>query len=185
MKIRKFIEFIKEELNDTPEEYISDVLVDIKRKIDMMFEDQKEGEEPKEFKPKSIKQAKEDSKENKVSFRDLGVTKESSEISKYSAMYDTYTLWLTDEKAAYCLIFMVDIKDGIPKDPNVDFSSDDIEKCSIKYKKYDLDKVEIAGPPLRKTINIKDISEEFLVDLKIELDKKLGGDTDEEFEIET
>ena len=183
MKIRKFIEFIKEELNDTPEEYISDALSYIKRKIDKMFEDQKEGEEP-ESKPKSIKQAKEDSKENKVSFRDLGVTKESSEISKYSAMYDTYTLWLTDEKAAYCLIFMIDIKDGMSKDPNVDFSFKDIEKCSIKFKKYDLDKVEIQGSPLRKTINIKDINEEFLVNLKIELDEELGKD-EEEFEIET
>jgi hypothetical protein len=72
----------------------------------------------------------------------------------------------------------------MPKDPNVDFSFKDIEKCSIKFKKYDLDKVEIIGPPIRKTVDIKDIDEDFLVNLKIELDKELGED-DEEFEIET
>ena len=185
MKIRKFIDFINEELNDKPEEYISDALGYIKRKIDKMFEDQIESEEPsKESGPKSVKQAKEDSKENKVSFRDLGVRLESSEVSKYSAMYDSYTLWMTDDKAAYCLIFTIDIKDGMPKDPNVDFSFKDIEKCSIKFKKYDIDKVEIIGPPIRKTVDIKDINEDFLVNLKIELDEELGED-DEEFKIET
>jgi len=184
MKIRKFIDFINEELNDTPEEYISDALGFIKRKIDKMFEDQPESEESKESKPKSIKQAKEESKENKVSFRDLGVRLESSEISKYSRMYDSYTVWFTDDMAAYCLIFTIDIKDGMPKDPNVDFSFKDIEKCTIKFKKYDLDKVEIIGPPIRKTVDIKDINEEFLVNLKIELDDELGEDN-EEFEIET
>jgi len=185
MKIRKFIDFINEELNDTPEEYISDALGNIKRKIDKMFEDQIEEEPSDESGPKSVKQAKEDSKENKVSFRDLGVRLESSEVSKYSAMYDSYTVWFTDDKAAYCLIFAIDIKDGMPKDPNVDFSFKDIEKCTIKFKKYDLDKVEIIGPPLRKTIDIKDINEEFLVNLKIELDEDLGDDNEEEFEIET
>ena len=127
MKIRKFIDFINEELNDTPEEYISDALGNIKRKIDKMFEDQIEEEPSDESGPKSVKQAKEDSKENKVSFRDLGVRLESSEVSKYSAMYDSYTVWFTDDKAAYCLIFAIDIKDGMPKDPNVDFSFKDIE----------------------------------------------------------
>ena len=37
MKIRKYIEFIKEELQDTPENYVSTVLTFLKKKLDNLF----------------------------------------------------------------------------------------------------------------------------------------------------
>lgn len=186
MKVRKFIEFINEEFNDTPEEYISTALSQIKRKIEKMFDFQEQpGEEPVEPKTKTIKKAKEDSEDkNKITFKDLGIRLESSEVSKYSKMYDSYTVKFSDDNATYALIFMIDIKDGIPKDPSADFSFKDIEKCTIKFKKYDLDRVDIIGQ-LSKTIDIKDINEEFLINLKIELDELFGDEDVEEFEIET
>ena len=37
MKIRKFYDFINEELNDTPETYINSLLTKLKRDVDRMF----------------------------------------------------------------------------------------------------------------------------------------------------
>jgi hypothetical protein len=186
MIVRKYLDFIKEEFQETPESYISTALTAIKQKIDKMFDFQ-EGdldnppeaeEDPTKIKKLSTKDS------NKMSFEDLGVTLESSEISKYSKMYDSLTVKYTDDENTYTLILMIDIKEAIPKDPEENFDSDDIEKCYIKFKKYSLDNLtEIIGQ-ISKNIDIKDIDEEFLIDLKIELDDKFGGDNDE-FEIET
>ena len=187
MKIRKFIDFINEEFNDTPESYIAVALSQIKKKIDAMFEYQEaeandEPSEPKK-KSKSIKKAKNDSREKSgMSFKDLGVRLESSEISKYSKMYDSLTVKFSDDNATYNLFIAIDLKEAIPKDPEKDFSDDDINKCYIKFKKYNLDTFEVIGQ-LTKNVKIKDIDEEFLIDLKIEIDEKFGGD-EEEFEIE-
>lgn len=184
MKVRKFIEFIKEELQDTPETYISTLLQKLKVKIDKMFEDQMPDEDNGGGKEKSVKQAKADSKQkDKMSFKDLGIRLESSEISKYSKMYDSLTVTFTDDRNMYTLILMIDIKEGIPKDPNKDFSIDDIEKCYIKFKKYDIDKFDIIGQ-ISKNVEVKKVDEEFIIDLKIELDE-MFGDEDDEFKIET
>ena len=188
MRVRKYLDFIKEEFNETPESYISTALSQIKQKIDKMFDFQ-EGDidnppEPEEDPTKIKKISTKDS--NKMTFEDLGVTLESSEISKYSKLYDSLTVKFTDDSNTYTLIIMIDIKEAIPTDQEKEknFDSDDIEDCYIKFKKYSLDNLtEIIGQ-LNKNIKIKDIDEEFLIDLKIELDEKFGGDEDE-FEIET
>ncbi len=191
MKIRKYSEFINEEImNDTPESYVEIALNQLKKKIDKMFEFQ-EGEsdanepadELEKDKSKSIQKAKSESKDkSKMSLKDLGVRLDSSEVSKYSKMYDSLTIKFTDDGATYNLYIAIDIKDAMPKDATKDFSYEDIEKCYIKFKKYDLDTFEVIGQ-ITKNIEIKKIDEEFLVDLKIEIDDKFGDE--EEFEIET
>jgi transposase len=188
MKIIKFIEFIKEELNDTPESYVELALAQIKRKIDIMFDFQRDSdtEEPKpEPKNKSVNQAKKDSKEkSKMNLKDLGVRLESSEISKYSKLYDSLTVKFSDDDATYSLILMIDLKEALPKDATKDFSYEDIKKCYIKFKKYDLDTFEIIGQ-LTKNVEVKDINEDFLINLKIELDEKFGSEESElQFETE-
>lgn len=185
MKIIKFTEFIKEELiNDTPESYIELALKQLKKKIDKMFEFQEyenpESEESEEG--KSIRKAKAESKGKKMSFKDLGVRLESSEISKYSKMYDNLTVKFSDPNAWYNLYIAIDLKDALPKDANKDFSYEDIEKCYIKFKKYDANTDDVVGQ-ITKNVEIKKIDEEFLIDLKIEIDDKFGDE--EEFEIET
>ena len=57
------------------------------------------------------------------------------------------------------------------------------KNCFIKFKKYDLQTFEVLGQ-MTKNVKIKDIDENFLVDLKIELDETFG-DEDEKLEIET
>jgi hypothetical protein len=190
MKIRKYADFINEEIiNDTPESYVEIALKQIKRKIDKMFEFQENEEQPedqpieKEGNEKSIKRAKAESKDrSKMSLKDLGVRLESSEISKYSKMYDNLTVKFSDDAATYNLYLAIDLKDALPKDATKDFSYEDIKTCYIKFKKYDLDTFEVIGQ-ITKNVEIKKIDEEFLVDLKIEMDDKFGEE--EEFEIET
>lgn len=190
MKIRKFIEFIKEEFNDTPETYIETALGQIKKKIEKMFEfegqeEDSMGEPEAKPKNKSVKAAKEEgiSKDKSMTFKDLGVRLESAEISKYSKQYDNLTVKFSDDEATYNLFIMIELKEAMPKEPDADFSIDDIEKCYIKFKKYDLDTFDVIGQ-ITKNVNIKDINEEFLINLKIELDDKFGEEG-EEFSIET
>lgn len=183
MSIKKFYNFIKEELmNDTPENYVETVLNRLKIKINKMFEDQVE---PSEKRPdnKSIKQAKKDSKDkSKMSFKDMGVTLESNEVSKYSKMFDSLTVKFSDNLDSwYTLIVMIDIKEALPK-PDKDFSADDIKMSFIKFKKYDANTDDLIGQ-ITKNVEIKKIDEDFLIDLKIELDDEFADD--EEFEIET
>jgi hypothetical protein len=191
MKIRKYTEFINEEImNDTPESYVEIALNQLKRIFDKMFEFQ-EGEsdvnepsdELEKDGSKSIQRAKAESKDkSKMSLKDLGVRLDSSEVSKYSKMYDSLTIKFTDDEATYNLYLAIDLKDAMPKDATKDFSYEDIEMCYIKFKKYNLDTFEVIGQ-ITKNVKIKDIDEEFLIDLKIEIDDKFGDE--EEFEIET
>lgn len=179
MKVFKYSEYIKEELQDTPESYIETALAQLKKKLDKLFDDDIDKDTNKVLSPKELEKV--DSK--KMSFKDLGIRLESSELSKYSKLYDSLTIKFSDDNNTYALIIMIDIKEAIPEDKEKDFDIDDIEKAYIKFKKYDLDTFEILGQ-LSKNVKLKDINEEFLIDLKIELDDKFS-DEDEEFEIET
>jgi len=183
MKIRKFVDFINEEFNDTPEAYIETALKQLQKKIGKMFEDQVDLEDNKEEGNSSIAKAKSKGKSKKLSFKDLGVQLESSEISKYSKLYDSLTIKFSDADATYNMLLLIDLKDGMAKDPTKDFSFEDIENCFIKFKKYDLQTFEVIGQ-MTKNVKMKDIDENFLVDLKIELDETFGDD-DEKLEIET
>jgi hypothetical protein len=179
MKIIKYTQFIKEELQDTPESHISVALGFLKKKIDKMFDYQETIDKNDEDRPEKIKKIK---KSEKMTFEDLGVRLESSEISKYSKLYDSLTVKFSDDNSTYALIIMIDIKEGLPKDAEKDFEMTDIEKCYIKFKKYDLDTFEVIGQ-ISKNVEFNKIDEDFLIDLKIELDDKFGDE--EEFEIET
>ncbi|MCK9477755.1 MAG: hypothetical protein M0R46_17720 [Candidatus Muirbacterium halophilum] len=183
--IKKYAEFILE-MNDTPESLIEVVLNQIKRNIDKMFEFQEELEEPNsnEVVGKSIEQAKKDSKDKtKLSFKDLGVRLESSEISKYSQQYDSLTIKFSDDNSMYNLYLTIDIKDALPDSEDSEFTSDDIKKCFIKFKKYDLDTLDVVGQ-ITKNADVDRIDEDFLIDLKIEIDEKFGDDEEFELEIE-
>jgi hypothetical protein len=194
--IKKYIEFINEEItNDTPESNISIVLKQLKMKIDKMFEYQENMTDDDSVniidqgftdrkKEKGIQQAKDDSKDkSKISFKDLGVKLESNEISVYSKMNDSLTVKFSDDMFTYTLYISINLKEAIPDDINHEFQLDDIKTCYIKFKKYDLDTFEVIGQ-LTKNVNIKDIDEDFLVDLKIECDEKNPSEQ-EEFKIET
>ena len=187
MKIIKFKQFIlNEDVLETPSNMTSTALNQLKRVIDKIFEYQETefGKEKPEEKVK-IKKLKKKSKE-KMSFEDLGVRLESSEVSKYSKMHDSLTVKFSDDQFTYTLIISIDIKEGLPKTENKAMM------CDVKFKKYDLDTFEIIGQlpsPIDGDkseylkIEINKIDEDYLIDLKIKLDESTGEE--EEFKIET
>ncbi len=119
-----------------------------------------------------------------MSFKDLNVRLESSKVSKYSKMYDSLTVKFSDDRNTYTLIILIDFKESTPKDPTKDFTIKDIKKCYIKFKKYDLDNIDIIGQ-ISKNVEVKNIDEDFLIDLKIEMDEQYGDKDKGEFEIQT
>ena len=178
-KIYKYLEFINENLEDTPEQYAFNALSKLKRKLEKMFA-HSEADEKGE-----IKRIGEKDKENNnnMSFVDLGIQLQSIELSKYSKIYDNIKMKFSDEKYLYDIMFTIDLKDAVPKDTDKDFSDNDIKNCFIKFKKYDAETFDLIGQ-ITKTVKIKEIDENKLIDLKIELDDDYG-DEGEEFEIET
>lgn len=183
MRIKKF-ELFKESLNedlayDTPSQYVSMALKKLQSKINKMFDyvPDKTGEGGEPF-----KSPKESGDENKISFKDLMVNMDSSEISKYSKLNDSLTITFSDSDYVYKLIILINIKEGIPEDKEKDFSFKDVKNCFMKLKKYDINTYEIIGE-ISKNVEISKIDEEFLINLKIELDEDFNEE--EEFEIET
>ncbi|NDF16542.1 MAG: hypothetical protein EB079_01040 [Verrucomicrobia bacterium] len=138
MSIRKFKQFITEELNDPQETYIKMLLMNIREEINSIFEEESENIPSGE---KTISQAKLDSKKKKKkTLKDQGITLESSEISLYSRLYDSLTIKFSDNLSSwYSVIILIDLKDAAPKDPKKDFRMEDIKKATIKIRKYDSD----------------------------------------------
>ena len=93
-KIYKYLEFINENLEDTPEQYAFNALSKLKRKLEKMFA-HSEADEKGE-----IKRIGEKDKENNnnMSFVDLGIQLQSIELSKYSKIYDNIKMKFSDEK---------------------------------------------------------------------------------------
>lgn len=162
MKIKKYIKFIKENIHDTPESYISSMLNVIKVKIEKMFDNEIEDDE--------------------MSFSDLNVSLESVDISKYSKLYDSLTVKFSDPDFAYTMIIIIDIKEAVLDDTK-DFELDDIKKCYIKFKKYDLNNFDLLGQ-IDKNIKIKDIDQNLIIDLKLEIDETFGIEDTDSFKIE-
>lgn len=197
MKVIKWNQFINEDFQDPPEEYIKSALKKLQKKVESFFEDsenerdnlevdyapEKEGEEVMTM-SQALRKGKENKKsEGKMSFKDLNVHLESSEMSKYSAIYDSLTFKFSDTENYYSLYITIPLEEGMNKDKDKEFSDKDIESCVVKFKKYDIHDFELIGQVGPREVKIKDINEEFLVDLKIEIDDEFGEE--EEFEIET
>ena len=180
-KIYKYSEFLKENMADTPEQYIVNVLTKLKTKIEKMFShDTVENGEVKRF---GELKSKERMDSGAMTFKDLGIELQSLELSKYSKMYDNIKLIFSDSESRYDVSFTIDLKDAVNKDTEKDFSDDEIDKCFVKFKKYDADNFSLVGQ-LTKTVKIKDVDEDLIIGLKIDLDKEYGVD-EEEFEIQT
>jgi hypothetical protein len=178
MIIYKYIDFIKEGLQDPPEEWIKNTLLKVKKSIEDIFN---KGESIEEYNPdnvESLSNAIERGKnlDKDKSLTDLGVELTDIELSKYSAEYDSLKVIFTDGENRYDLYITIPLKLAIESKKND--NSYDIKDCFIKFKKYNFD-MELSGSIPPKKVKISDINEDFFIELKIELD----SDSDEEFEI--
>ena len=179
MKIYKFNDYILNEsaIGNTPEETIKLLLTKFKRRIEKMF-----SEEDEQVDTFDESTNKERVKDGGMSFKDLDIRLESSEISQYSYKNQNLKVIFSDGENRYDLIITVDLKDAITEEEDKIINVGDIEKCSVEFKKYTND--ELIGN-ITKYIDVKEIDEELLMDLKIELDEAFDeGDDNEELEIE-
>jgi hypothetical protein len=161
----------------------------LKKKIENLFEESVpqdvEGEESKvTTMSDALKKGKEEEKEkSKMSLSDFGLELQSSEFSKYSATLDNIKFIFSDEEFRYDLYITIPLEEALIKDKEKDFSDKDIKKCFVKFKKYQIDNSELIGQ-ISKNAEIANIDEDFIVELKIELDEEFG-DESEKIEIET
>ena len=184
MDIIRFNDFINENMHDSPEEYIKIRLNKLKIKIEKLFEKPAEKEEGVIKMSDALKKGKEkEQKDSQLSLSELGLNLESSEFSKYSAMNDSIKFIFTDSDSRYDLYITIPLEEGIVKDKTKDFSDSDIKKCFVKFKKYSGEDFRILGQ-ISKNAEIDNIDEDFLVELKIELEDQFG-ETGETVEIET
>lgn len=187
MKIKKYTEFI---LETAPiESYSNDLLTQLKIKIQKMFEFQKD--EVDDSDDMTIKKAKLSSNDkNKPTFKEFGLNLESLELSTKS---NSLTLKFSDDECAYTFFISVKAAEvandivknsgDVPEDAD-DFRTEDIKKCRISFKKYSNDNVsEILGQIPERNVDPKEIDEEFIINLKLDVDDKYGEK--EEFVIET
>ena len=167
-KILRYSDFFENkinEMNDTPETYIKGKLMELKKAIDDLF-NEKESDDSEEENI-SINKAKENSnkKDKKiVNLSAQGVKLHSSEISVYSQTDDSLTVKYSDSDGVYNLYISINIKDGMPKDPNADFSTDDITKMYVKFKKYGVDNIDLIGQTTHN-VNIEKEDGEFKLSL--------------------
>ena len=186
MKIIKFNQFLNENVYDSPEEYIKIRLSKLKSKIEKYFESVESPDDEDELIKMSdaLKRGKDkESKKSKLSLAELGLKLESSEFSKYSAINDSIKFIFTDSEARYDLYITIPLDLAIPKDKTKDFTDKDIKSCFVKFKKYELENFTLVGH-ISKNTEIDSIDEDFIVDLKIELDDEFNTDI-EKIEIET
>ena len=177
MRIIPFSEYYKlnETINDNPEQYIKTILLQIKNKLEKMF--QTESEE-------GVKKFSKEKESEEMNFAELGLQLQSLELSRYSKTLDNVKLKFSDEEYLYDLLIGIDIKEAVPKNDK-QFKLEDIKTCFIKFKKYDLHEPGEVLAELTDNIKIKDIDEDLLVSLKLKLDEQTGEGETEQFEIET
>lgn len=186
MKIIKYSDFINETVA-TIEEYSNSLLSVLKKRIDKMFEFQGEPEKGSEQEQMTIKKVNIKSRKDQVkpTFKEFGVKLDSSEISNKN---NNLTVKFSDDDNTYSIFIKVDTSEvaqdiaAATGEEGKNFSIDDIKKCHITLKKYDINTFEIIGQ-LDKNTEVKGLDEEFLIQLKIELDDMF--DDDEKLEIET
>jgi len=194
MIIKKYLQYIKEDKeedgedvgytsSDTPESYIKSKLSIIKTDIEGMF-----GDEPKDTGESSaddpdLERKIKDSDET-ITFEDLGLKLESSEMSYLTKTHQNLTVKFSDEIYYYTIIFRIDLKQVTDKeDTEKELDLNDIKKCFVKFKKYKIEGFELIGE-ITDNVEIDEINEDYLLNLKLELDEKFGGDDTEYLSIE-
>ncbi len=169
MEIIKFVDFIKESFSDTPEEYIKMELLKLKRKIDGFFDvEEEQSEDVVSTMSDALKRGERKEKSEKdISFSELGLVLQSSEISKYSTIYDNLVVKFSDSDFLYNLYVTIPLDEAVSDDDG----KKKIEKCYVKFKKYDLDTFDLIGQ-ITRNIEIKKLDEDYIVELKIDLDEE-------------
>ena len=198
-KILKYMEFIKEDVENRSAILMRGKLTKIKNALEKLISSDDENEGNDEIQSISVLNAKE--KGNKdLTLKDLGVTQDSSELLKNrSSIVDSITFKFSDgDSSSYTLYISTSIKDNVAAQ-----TEDDVKKFLVNFKKYN-SALEYYGDINKNNveINIDDDNnlkisvlnekegqeseesgesggmslEDFLLDMKLEIDKTYGGE---------
>lgn len=159
---------INDPVNDNPEVYIMSALKKLKRKIESYFNYINE------------------SVDENLTFKDIDAKLESIEITKGTKTHKTLTFKYTTMDSYYTVYIRVNLKEALDAIKNKEELIDEsIQKCFLKMKKIDTKSFEELGM-LNRNLNISEIDEQLLIELKLELDDSsvFTGDEDETLKIE-
>lgn len=177
MRIKKFYEFINEELKTDPVNYIGLLLKELKHKIDSYFDDNSKPGEVLNYSTLNNKEEKE------MSFQELNLHLNSSEISTINKIEDSLTIKFDDGEAEYSLLIAVPLKSNTEA-----IDVDDIRSCQIKLKKYNFETTDYIGE-IEEPVDgddsiLKLIDEDYIINLIVKLNDRFSDDQ-EDFKIET
>ena len=169
MKIQKFREYLILEGN-SPEEYMANLLNQIKAKLDPIFD------------PNKVRTLK-DFKNSNLELLD------TPEVDKFPITARSLKYKFSDDgHSVYELTFTVDLKDAINPKPDEDYKTSEIKKVHVSFKKYTTEgtSLNMVGQLMDRTVAPDEINPDFLIQLKLDLDEgKTEADEEEEFKIET
>ena len=168
MKVQKYIEYLVLE-GATPENYMDQVLVGIKSRLDPVFDEEKV-KKLKDFKNANLRLL------NDPSPDDWAATSRSL---KYK--------FTDDDTQVYILTITVDLKDAVSQTPDQDYKTSDLKKVIVKFDKYSNKdgSLEIVDKLMDRTVEPEEINPDFLIKLKVDLDNgKTEAQEEEEFSID-
>lgn len=152
---------------EDPSYYINQAIEKVKRKILSFFEKPEPNEKGRVNNDTS-------------SYYSQGV--EVMDVKKTDLpMSKTLIVKYNDSEYMYHLMVTIDLSQGIPKEDDEVASTDMIEYCGVKFKKYDSSN-KLLGQLDRQEIRLDNIDQDFIDTLNAELDDKYSIDND--FEIE-
>lgn len=115
---------------------------------------------------------------------EMGLELISNDVYTQSPLVDTLRVIFNDNDTRYDLYIIINLRDVI-KDSNMDeFNITDIKFAYAKLKKYvsTEDSFELLGE-LDKKIQIGEISQDFILEFKMELDDFFDSENDDDFKI--
>lgn len=167
-KVYNYLEFLLE--GNTPEDYIRQCFQNIENKIKQAFNQESDDK---------VKKMSDFSKFN-LKLDDL--TPHMNSFSRKNL-----TVKFSDnEENVYVLNIAMNVEDAVNQNKDQDYNVSDIKKAHVTFKKYN-DKtgnVEIENQLLDRTVDPEVIDGDFLIKLKMDLDKGVEP-SEEEFKIET
>ena len=175
MKVQKFREYLILE-GDTPENFMQDCLGKIKKKLDPLFNHNDN--------PDEVKKMGDFAKFN------LQLENDPS-VDRYPHVENSLKYKFTDDdKTLYILTITIDLKDALNDKPDSDYRTSDIKKAKIEFQKYITDEQGGLKPDeelMTRTVDPEEIDGDYLIKLKVELDKGKTEEEnkEEEFEIQT
>ena len=171
MKVFKYIEFLLE--GNTPENYISQCMDKMKIRLNQAFNPEED--------TSHVKKMSDFSKFN---------LQLEGEITIHDATYSRKNLtckFSDDEGRLYILNIAMNVEDAVNPNKDQDYKTSDIKKAHVTFKKYS-DKegsLDIEDQLLDRTVDPESVDGDFLIKLKVDLDKGKDPGEEEEFQIET